>query len=108
MQYYQHVGIAIATAIASWVNSILLFIVLYKSKQIIIDLRLKKLIRKILVMSFIFGYGIFYFKDLLNTHSNYQLFYLIIFVLIGMFFFGILCLFFRIFKFSDLKLIKKN
>ena len=108
MQYYQHVGIAIATAIASWVNSILLFIVLYKSKQIIIDLRLKRLFKKLVVISCIFGYGVFSFKDLLNTHSNYQLFYLIIFVLIGMFFFGILCLFFRVFKFSDLKLIKKN
>ena len=45
MQYYQHVGIAIATAIASWTNAFLLFLVLYKSKQIEIDEKLKKLVR---------------------------------------------------------------
>ena len=106
MQYYQHVGIAIATAIASWTNAFLLFIVLYKSKKIEIDQRLKKIMGKISIISIIFGYAIFYFKDLINISSDYKLFYLIIFVLIGMFLFGILCLLFRVIDLSDIKLIK--
>ena len=106
MQYYQHVGIAIATAIASWTNAFLLFIVLYKSKKIEIDQRLKKIMGKVSIISIIFGYVIFYFKDLINISSDYKLFYLIIFVLIGMFLFGILCLLFRVIDLSDIKLIK--
>jgi len=106
MQYYQHVGIAIATAIASWTNAFLLFIVLYKTKKIEIDQRLKKIMGKVSIISIIFGYVIFYFKDLINISSDYKLFYLIIFVLIGMFLFGILCLLFRVIDLSDIKLIK--
>ena len=106
MQYYQHVGIAMATAIASWTNAFLLFIVLYKTKKIEIDQRLKKIMGKVSIISIIFGYVIFYFKDLINISSDYKLFYLIIFVLIGMFLFGILCLLFRVIDLSDIKLIK--
>ena len=106
MQYYQHVGIAMATAIASWTNAFLLFLVLYKSKQIEIDEKLKKLVSKVTIISIIFGYIVFYFKDLIDISSDYKLFYLIIFVLIGIFLFGILCLFFRAINLLDIKLIK--
>ena len=106
MQYYQHVGIAMATAIASWTNAFLLFLVLYKSKQVEIDEKLKKLVSKVTIISIIFGYIVFYFKDLIDISSDYKLFYLIIFVLIGMFLFGILCLLFRVIDLSDIKLIK--
>ena len=108
MQYYQHVGIAMATAIASWTNAFLLFLVLYKSKQIEIDEKLKKLVSKVTIISIIFGYIVFYFKDLIDISSDYKLFYLIIFVLIGIFLFGILCLFFRAINLLDIKLIKEK
>ena len=108
MQYYQHVGIALATAIASWINAFLLFIILYKSKKIQVDERLKKLIGKILIISIIFGSCVFYFKNLINITSDYKLFSLIIFVLIGIFLFCLLCLLFKAIKISDIKLVKKN
>jgi len=108
MQYYQHVGIALATAIASWINAFLLFIILYKSKKIQVDERLKKLIGKILIISIIFGSCVFYFKNLINFTSDYKLFSLIIFVLIGIFLFFLLCLLFKAIKTSDIKLLKKN
>ena len=108
MQYYQHVGIAMATAIASWTNAFLLFLVLYKSKQVEIDEKLKKLVSKVTIISIIFGYIVFYFKDLIDISSDYKLFYLIIFVLIGIFLFGILCLLFRAINLLDIKLIKEK
>ena len=108
MQYYQHVGIAMATAIASWTNAFLLFLVLYKSRQVEIDEKLKKLVSKVTIISIIFGYIVFYFKDLIDISSDYKLFYLIIFVLIGIFLFGILCLFFRAINLLDIKLIKEK
>ena len=87
---------------------LLLFLVLYKSKQIEIDEKLKKLVSKVTIISIIFGYIVFYFKDLIDISSDYKLFYLIIFVLIGIFLFGILCLFFRVINLLDIKLIKEK
>ena len=46
MQFYQHVGIAIATAISSWVNCILLFYILLKSKEFVFDKLLKENFKK--------------------------------------------------------------
>ena len=46
MQFYQHVGIAIATAIASWLNCLLLFYILLKSKEFVFDKLLKENFKK--------------------------------------------------------------
>jgi putative peptidoglycan lipid II flippase len=54
---FQHVGIGLATAIAAWVNAILLGYLLWKKGYFIIDERLKKIIPKyILVTLFTFLY----------------------------------------------------
>ena len=59
MTLYQHVGIAIGTAIASWINAILLIIVLQKRHMFIFDSQFLSRIPKILCASTIMGVVIY-------------------------------------------------
>jgi putative peptidoglycan lipid II flippase len=106
MQFYQHVGIAIATAISSWLNCILLFYVLIKSNEISFDGTLKKNLKKILIINIIFAILVFYFKDFINIFSNYKFLNLSIFVLISISIYVLLLSFFKIFIFSNFQLFK--
>ncbi len=62
MQYYQHVGIAIGTSIASWINALLLAAVLKKKNMMVIDAQLKKNTPKILISATIMGILIYYIE----------------------------------------------
>jgi len=106
MQFYQHVGIAIATAISSWVNCILLFYILLESNEIVFDKTLKINLKKILIINIIFAILIFYFKDFINIFSNYKFLNLSIFVLISISVYVLLLSFFKIFIFSNFQLFK--
>ena len=106
MQFYQHVGIAIATAISSWVNCILLFYILLESNEIVFDKMLKLNFKKILIINIIFGILVFYFKDFINIFSNYKFLNLSIFVLISISVYVLLLSFFKIFIFSNFQLFK--
>ena len=106
MQFYQHVGIAIATAIASWVNCILLFYVLLKSKEVILDKILKEKFKKTLIINIIFAILIFYFKDYMNVFSNYKFLNLSVFVFLSISGYVLLLNLFKIFIFSNFQLFK--
>ena len=106
MQFYQHVGIAIATAIASWLNCILLFYVLLKSKEVILDKILKEKFKKILIINIIFAILIFYFKDYMNVFSNYKFLNLSVFVFLSISGYVLLLNLFKIFIFSNFQLFK--
>ena len=106
MQFYQHVGIAIATAISSWVNCILLFYILLESNEIVFDKMLKEKFKKTIIVNIIFAILVFYFKDFINIFSNYKFLNLSIFVLIGISFYVLLLSFFKIFIFSNFQLFK--
>ena len=106
MQFYQHVGIAMATAIASWVNCLLLFYFLLKSKEIIFDNILKKNFKKIILVNILFAFFIFYFNQYINIFSNYKFLNLSIFVLLSISFYILLLGFFKLFIFSNFKLFK--
>jgi putative peptidoglycan lipid II flippase len=106
MQFYQHVGIAIATAISSWVNCILLFYILLESNEIVFDKMLKVNLKKILIINIIFAILVFYFKDFINIFSNYKFLNLSIFVLISISVYVLLLSFFKIFIFSNFQLFK--
>ncbi len=56
---YQHVGIAMGTAIASWINAILLIIVLQKRRMFVFDSQFLSRIPKILCASAIMGVVIY-------------------------------------------------
>ena len=106
MQFYQHVGIAIATAIASWLNCLLLFYILLKSKEFVFDKLLKENFKKILIANIIFAILVFYFKDFINIFSSYRFLNLSIFVLLSISFYFLLLNFFKIFIFSNFRLFK--
>ena len=106
MQFYQHVGIAIATAIASWLNCLLLFYILLKSKEFVFDKLLKENFKKILIANIIFAILVFYFKDFINIFSSYRFLNLSIFVLLSISFYFLLLSFFEIFIFSNFRLFK--
>ena len=106
MQFYQHVGIAMATAIASWVNCLLLFYFLLKSKEIIFDNILKKNFKKIILVNILFAFFIFYFNQYINIFSNLKFLNLSIFVLLSISFYILLLGFFKLFIFSNFKLFK--
>ena len=106
MHFYQHVGIAIATAIASWVNCILLFYILLKSNKVVFDKHLKENVKKVLIANIIFSILIFYFKDFINIFSNYRFLNLSIFVLLSISFYVLLLNFLKIFIFSNIHLFK--
>jgi putative peptidoglycan lipid II flippase len=106
MHFYQHVGIAIATAIASWVNCILLFYILLKSNKVVFDKLLKENVKKVLIANIIFSILIFYFKDFINIFSNYRFLNLSIFVLLSISFYVLLLNFLKIFIFSNIHLFK--
>jgi putative peptidoglycan lipid II flippase len=55
MQHYQHVGIALGTAVAAWVNTALLATVLYKRKMIAFDKQILVHLPKILLSCVIMG-----------------------------------------------------
>ena len=106
MQFYQHVGIAIATAIASWLNCLLLFYILLKSKEFVFDKLLKENFKKMLIANIIFAILVFYFKDFINIFSSYRFLNLSIFVLLSISFYFLLLSFFKIFIFSNFRLFK--
>ena len=106
MHFFQHVGIAMATAIASWLNCILLLYVLLKSKEVIFDNLIKKNFKKIILLNLFFGLCVFYFKDYINLFTNYRFLNLLIFVLLSISFYTLLLSFLKIFIFSNYKLIK--
>ena len=105
MQFYQHVGIAIATAIASWLNCILLFYVLLKSNEIVFDKVLKENFKKIFLINIIFAIFVFYFKNDINIFSSYRFLNLSFFVFLSISFYILLLNFFKVFGFSNFRLL---
>ena len=69
MQYYQHVGIAIGTSIASWINALLLAASLKNKKMMIIDQQLIKNTPKILLSATIMGTVIYYIEPYFSNYA---------------------------------------
>ncbi|MHA1539299.1 MAG: murein biosynthesis integral membrane protein MurJ [Alphaproteobacteria bacterium] len=55
MQFFAHVGLALATSIAAWVNASLLFVFLKKRGGLVVDAQLKKNFWKLLFAAFVMG-----------------------------------------------------
>jgi putative peptidoglycan lipid II flippase len=55
MQFLQHVGIALATALSAWVNVLLLSVTLYKRKLFAVDAQLKKRLPRIVLSCLVMG-----------------------------------------------------
>ncbi len=108
MQFFQHVGIALATAISSWINCYLLFYFLMQKNQIKFDKLIKIRFKKILIINLIFLFSVFYFKDFMKIFSNFEFLNLSIFILICIIFYIFLIYIFKFFLFSNFKPFKLN
>tara|TARA_A100001011_G_scaffold344468_1_gene379465 strand:- start:758 stop:2287 length:1530 start_codon:yes stop_codon:yes gene_type:complete len=100
--------IPIATSIASWFNSILLFILLkknglFKFNTIFIS-RFIRILFASLVMGFLFNYLLIYFESNLAYEENFKSIYLIGIVLAGLISYLLISLLIRAFKISDINL----
>ncbi len=85
MDKYQHVGIAFGTAISSWVNVILLFMILRKRKSIVLDQQILKTIPKILLSALIMGIVIYFIQPYFIEDIEHKTFFYkmsIVFILI--------------------------
>tara|TARA_Y100000590_G_scaffold140932_1_gene161727 strand:+ start:295 stop:1839 length:1545 start_codon:yes stop_codon:yes gene_type:complete len=63
----REMGIALATAISSWVNALILYTLLKKKWQLSLDIRLKTNFIKILIATFLTFFGILLFRNLFLT-----------------------------------------
>lgn len=70
MQFLAHVGLALATAIASWVNVALLYYFLKKREHFEIDLRLKKKIGRMIFSAALMGAVVFGLATVLAGFFN--------------------------------------
>ena len=106
MYFYQHVGIAIATAIASWVNCLLLLYLLLRNREIVFDKVIKEKFKKLILINIFFGLLIFYSMKYINIFSIYKFLNLSIFVFLSFFIYILLLNFFKIFIFPKFRLFK--
>ena len=109
--YFNKIGfiiIPIATSISSWFNSILLFIFL-KNKNLfnfnkIFFISFFKIIFSSILMGILFKFLLIYFQDYLKFDQSLKSLYLILCVLLGLFFYFLVCYLIKAFKMSDIKL----
>ena len=109
--YFQSIGfiiIPIATTIASWFNSIVLFIFLKKDNLFkfnkIFIIRFIKIVFASILMGVFFKYLISIFENQLSYEYNMKSIYLIFSVFLGFIFYIVISLFIKAFKFEDIKL----
>ena len=109
--YFKSVGfiiIPIATSISSWVNSIILFIVLKNQKLFyfnnIFFVKFIKITLSSLLMGLIFRYLISFFENNLTYDYNLKFFYLILSVLLSLISYMLITYFIKAFNSKDLKL----
>ena len=107
---YRELGIALATAIASWFNVILLYIILSKRGYISFDKQIKINFLKIIISSFIMFIVVLLLKNLFFlqiTTTNYilSILLLLITILIAIIIFGIMIFMLKIYTIDE---IQKN
>ena len=107
---YRELGIALATAIASWFNVILLYIILSKRGYMSIDKQIKINFLKIIISSFIMFIVVLLLKNLFFlqiTTTNYilSILLLLITILIAIIIFGIMIFMLKIYTIEE---IQKN
>ncbi len=59
MQFFDHVGIAMASAVSAWFNVITLAIILQKRGHLVFDARLKKVLPRLILSVALFGVALF-------------------------------------------------
>jgi len=111
LYYFKEIGfiiIPIATSVSSWINGMLLFILLKKdnlfnfNKEFV--LRFIKIIFASVLMGVLFNFLLIYFKDQLAFEQNMKSFYLILSVMMSLLFYLFFSYMIKAFKINDFKL----
>ena len=106
-QYFGHVGIAISTSIAAWVNLALLVFKLYKLKYLNFDKKIKSSFIKIFVISIFMGFILALASKMINFFSYELLFEKILalssIIFMGMIFYFCACIIVKVLNFSEIK-----
>ena len=114
IDYFLHVGLAIATSISAWLNAIILLVILKKRKLITIDNKTVQIFFKSIfssiVMFFIINYSsnLVQFNYFLAESFIEKLVILSLLIIIGIFIYSILMYFFKASNLLDLKKEKDN
>ena len=111
LYYFKSIGfiiIPIATSIASWFNSIILFFYLknknlFKFNQIFL-IRFFKIIIASILMGIFFKYMIMFFENQLVYDFELKSFYLILSALLGLIFYLLVSFFIKAFNYNDIQL----
>jgi len=108
--YFREIGfviIPIATSIASWLNTLLLFIFLLNRNLFRFNqsfyYQFIKIIIASLIMAFLFNYMINYFSYYLDFNYSLKALFIIIFVLFSFIFYLLVSFLIKAFKLSDIK-----
>ena len=109
--YFEDIGfiiIPIATTISSWLNSILLFLLLKNNNLFSFSnkffISFLKIVFASIMMGLFFNYIILIFDNYLSYDFRFKSLYLIFSVFLGISFYLILSLFIKAFKYEDIKL----
>lgn len=106
MQFYAHVGLAMATSIAGWVNASLMAVILYRRRLLLPDGELKRRAWRMIVAALLMGaalYGLLQpLSGWLVGSQLHQIGALTLLVLAGALVYGVLCI---VMKAADLKQI---
>merc|ERR1711991_746525 len=111
LYYFSEIGfiiIPIATSISSWFNSIMLFLFL-KNRQLfyfnqIFLIKFVKIIFASIMMGLFFNFMLNFFQNELAFNQSIKSFYLVLSVILGLFFYLIVCYFIKAFQMNDIKL----
>ena len=111
LSFFNSIGfiiIPIASTIAAWTNTILLFITLKKNNLFNFNSafinRFVRIIFSVISMGIFFNYLINFFRDFLIYEQSTKSFYLIMIVLLGFIFYLIIAILIKAFKISDINL----
>ena len=108
IKYYREIGIAIATSISSWLNALILYVVLRTKKQISIDNRCKKNIIKITCAAIFMLLICFLLRsatiaELMDSSFLVKVVYLMLNILIAIVVFTVLVFMLKIYSVQDIK-----
>ena len=113
IKYFREIGIAIATAISSWFNVIILYFVLKMRNQIIMDHKCKTNIFKIIIASILMLIALLFLKkifflQLMNGPISIWALLLLLNIFVSVSFFMILAFILKIYSTENIKSILRK
>lgn len=107
IQFFSYLGIAIATVISSWINVLLLYVILQRNKHINMTKKYAFKLSKILLSSLIVGMVLFFITKFLpdydRLHLLEQIFFLTSYISLAIILYFFLNFIFQIYRVSEMR-----